>query len=106
MIRLRCFAQRTCEWVAIDGGFMPITADQLRAMRRRFCDEYERLLAVDAINQAPQTVVREVIRAVAPELGSFDVLALGYTVTNPRIEVDDVKWPTDKRLKALAARSP
>lgn len=106
MIFLRCFSQRTREWTAIDGGSVPITVEQLRTMRAQFCDEYERLLAIDPINQAPQTVAREVIHAVAPKLVSFDVLALGYIVTNPRIEVDDVKWPTDTRLKALAGRVP
>lgn len=69
-----------------------------------FVERYGALLDADCINNAPQTVAREVILEVAPHLSPFDVLMLGFAVTSTKIEVDGKQW-RDATLAKLRKRS-
>lgn len=101
---IRVFDMRDGSWRTLDNGSFPITADELRRARDAYAERAERLADVDVVNGAPQTVAREVLKKLLPALGAFDLICLGFVVTNPRIEFDNVRWPTHSRLKALAER--
>lgn len=106
LLRLRAWDGATGRWMAFGDGLFPITEAELRAVRAEFARRYAALLDRDALSQAPQTVARAVLAEHLPALSPFDVLALGYAVTNPDLEVNDVPWPVDPALRALAARCP
>ena len=110
MIRIRVREGARGEWRQVDDGLVPVTAEELRAMRRRFAVAYAALQDVDdtagnCAGGAPQTVARAIVRDVCPRLSGFDLIAIGFAVTAPRIEVDGKRWPVDKALAEVCRRA-
>ncbi len=104
MLRIRTWDRHRREWLSMADGLYAIDMPTLAEMRRAFAQEYASLRArgVEGFGEAPQTVAREIVLRRFPSLRGFDVIALGLVVTSPRIEVDGVVQPTDRRLAALA----
>ena len=82
MIDIEVFVN-TC-WRKIQPGPFPITWEQLQRARELAAPRLEKDL-FGGQPQAPQTIAREVLQEVCPHLSNFDVMALGFAVTNQKI---------------------
>ncbi len=74
-------------WTEIPECPHAIAASELRKAREEWAAELAADPGVFGAALAPQTTAREILGRVAPGLHGFDVMAVGFAVTNPSCRI-------------------
>lgn len=88
---LRIWIKDKREWREIENGPFPISQAQLSICRNAFADELKLAKPLCGANHSPQTAARDILKKECPKLSDFDILMLGFAVTNSKIKVEETK---------------